>query len=151
MKVWLVLFALTTNLVFVDQLTKRIAEVFWKKAPAFSVIPGVFNLTYVENRGCAWGMFQGQVWPLAVFGFIALVFLIWKRKSVFDIAFAEPLLYAGIIGNILDRVFRGYVIDMLDFHIGVHHFPCFNFADSCITTAVGLLLISSLIHKEKKS
>ncbi|MBQ0033407.1 MAG: signal peptidase II, partial [bacterium] len=119
-----------------------------------------FNLAYVENRGCAWGMFQGQVWPLAVFGLVALAFLIWKRKSVFSssastsslhlAALAEPMLYAGIIGNVIDRLFRGYVIDMFDFHWGVHHFPCFNVADSLICIAVGLLLLASLFEGRKK-
>ena len=60
-----------------------------------------------------------------------------------------PLLYAGIIGNVIDRLFRGYVIDMFDFHWGVHHFPCFNIADSCICVAVGLLLLTSLRSETK--
>ena len=146
MKRFLIVFAVVANLVLVDAVVKELAAGCLKGSAAISVIPNVFNLAYVENRGCAWGMFQGQVWPLAVFGLVALAFLIWKRKSVFDRvlgAIAEPLLYAGIIGNVIDRLFRGYVIDMFDFHWGVHHFPCFNVADSLICIAVGLLLLTS--------
>ena len=162
MKRFLILFAVVANLVLADAITKELAAGYLKGPAAVSVIPGLFNLAYVENRGCAWGMFQGQVWPLAVFGIIALAFLIWKRKSVFGgretedarrgWAFlprvAEPLLYAGIIGNVIDRLFRGYVVDMFDFHWGIHHFPCFNVADSLICIAVGLMLIAAFGEKK---
>ena len=152
MKRFLILFAVVANLVLADAVTKELAAGYLKGSAAVSVIPNLFNLAYVENRGCAWGMFQGQVWPLAVFGLIALAFLVWKRKSVFGTSrlslIAEPLLYAGIIGNVIDRLFRGYVVDMFDFHWGVHHFPCFNVADSLICIAVGLMLIASLGEKK---
>ncbi len=153
MKRFLILFAVVANLVLADAVTKELAAGYLKGSAAVSVIPGLFNLAYVENRGCAWGMFQGQVWPLAVFGLVALAFLIWKRKSVFTPSrlipdpyslIPECLLYAGILGNVIDRLFRGYVVDMFDFHWGVHHFPCFNVADSLICIAVGLLLLASL-------
>ena len=154
MKRFLILFAVVANLVLADALTKELAAGYLKGAAAVSVIPNLFNLAYVENRGCAWGMFQGQVWPLAVFGLIALAFLIWKRKSVFTPSrlipdpyslIPECLLYAGILGNVIDRLFRGYVIDMLDFHWGGHHFPCFNVADSLICVAVGLMMLASVL------
>jgi len=146
-KRFLIVLTAVLNLVLLDAVVKELAAGCLKGAAAVSVIPGLFNLAYVENRGCAWGMFQGQVWPLAVFGLVALAFLIWQRKSVFGdgalTAWAEPMLYAGIVGNIIDRLFRGYVIDMFDFHWGVHHFPCFNVADSLICVSVALLLLSS--------
>lgn len=150
-----ILFAAVANLVLVDAVTKELARGYLRGAGAsrprvIEIIPNLFNLAYVENRGCAWGMFQGQVWPLAIFGLVALAFLIWKRKSVFGASLlssiAEPLLYAGIIGNVIDRLFRGYVIDMFDFHWGIHHFPCFNVADSLICISVGLMLIASLFE-----
>ena len=159
MKRFLILFAVVANLVLVDAVTKELARGYLRGAGTsrprvIEIIPNLFNLAYVENRGCAWGMFQGQVWPLAVFGLIALAFLIWKRKSVFGpgrlAAVAEPLLYAGIVGNVIDRLFRGYVVDMFDFHWGIHHFPCFNVADSLICIAVGLMLLASLFEGRKK-
>ena len=157
MKRFLILFAAVANLVLADAITKELAAGYLKGSAAVSVIPNLFNLAYVENRGCAWGMFQGQVWPLAVFGLVALAFLIWKRKSVFAPSrlipdpyslIPECLLYAGILGNIIDRLFRGFVIDMFDFHWGIHHFPCFNVADSLICISVGLMLLSSLGEKK---
>ena len=151
MKRALLTLVIVLNLVALDGVVKEVAAKLLKDAAAISVVPGLFNLAYVENRGCAWGLFQGQVWPLAVFGIVALAFLVWKRRSIFEppksprswlAVAAEPLLYAGIVGNLVDRVCRGYVIDMLDFHWRTHHFPCFNLADSYICIAVAMLLLA---------
>lgn len=151
MKRLVVVLLVTANLLALDLVTKEIAAVTLKGSAAVSVIDGFFNLAYVENRGCAWGMFQGQVWPLAVFGLIALGFLVWKRNEIFHPSAVEPLLYAGILGNLYDRVFRGYVIDFVDLHWGcAYHFPCFNIADVCISLAAALLFISSFHKKGPK-
>ncbi len=155
MRTFLIIFASVMNLVLADAIVKQLAVGCLKSSAAISVIPGFFNLAYVENRGCAWGMFQGQVWPLAVFAIIVFVFLVWKRKQVFGVSklslFAEILLYAGMFGNLIDRVFRGYVVDMFDFHYKLHHFPCFNLADSYITIAAGILLLMAFLEKKDAS
>ena len=153
MKQLLIIFAVALNLVLADAVVKELAAGLLKGAAAVEVIPGFFNLAYVENRGCAWGMFQGQVWPLAVFAVAAFVFLVWKRKSVFGGGFlarvTETLLYAGILGNLIDRVFRGYVIDMFDFYWRAYHFPCFNIADICISAAAVLMLAAAFFPCNK--
>lgn len=144
-------FAIVTNLLLLDQVAKAVAIQKLKGMPPVEILP-VFNLAYVENRGCAWGMFQGQVWPLAVFAAVALVLLVWKRKSIFPPGawgyVAEHLLYAGILGNLIDRVYYRFVVDMFDFHWGIHHFPCFNVADSCITVAAGILIATSFFSSK---
>ena len=148
MKRALIVFAAVVHLVLADAVTKELAAGCLKGSAAVPVIPGFFDLAYVQNQGCAWGLFQGQVWPLAVFGALALGLLIWKRASVFGKgrcgAVAEVLLYAGIVGNLIDRACRGYVIDFLDFHWrAAYHFPCFNLADTFICTAAGLMILCS--------
>ncbi len=144
--------AAVANLLLIDQVVKAASVSSLKEKPPVEVLPNLFNLAYVENRGCAWGMFQGHVWPLAVFAVIAMGLLIWKRKSVFPRGgwgvFCEILLYAGILGNLVDRLARGYVVDMFDFHWGVHHFPVFNVADSYITVAAALLLGFGFFQKD---
>ena len=146
-------FAAVTHLLLLDQIVKVYAIQRLKGAPHVEVLP-FFNLAYVENRGCAWGMFQGQVWPLAVFAIIAFAFLVWKRKSVFPSGawgwVAEHLLYAGILGNLIDRLHYRFVVDMFDFHWGVHHFPCFNVADACITVSAAILIAFSLFPKGQR-
>lgn len=149
--------AAVLGLVCADQLTKAAAVAWLKGADPVVVVPELFNLAYVENRGCAWGMLQGHVWPLALFAFAVLALLVWKRKAVFPAGrwglAAETMLYAGVVGNLLDRVFRGRVVDMLDFHWGVHHFPVFNVADSFITLAAAILIAFGFLAdaKAKKS
>lgn len=154
MRTFVWIFAAVAHLLLLDAATKEFAVRCLRGAPAISVIPGFFNLAYVENRGCAWGLLQGHVWPLAVFGLAVTVVLVWRRREVFSLdargwrrragAVAECLLYAGIAGNLVDRVARGHVVDFFDFHWGeVWHFPCFNVADVCITAAAGLLILVS--------
>jgi signal peptidase II len=91
----------------------------------------------------------------ATTGAAALAFLVVKRRSVFGegktARIAETLLYAGIIGNLIDRVFRGYVIDMFDFHWRTYHFPCFNLADAFISAAAALLVWMSFFSASGKS
>ena len=146
--------AAVTNLLLLDQIVKAASVSSLRDRPAVEVIPNLFNLAYVENRGCAWGMLQGHVWPLAVFGIVVMGLLVWKRKSVFPRGgwgvLSEILLYAGILGNLIDRLTRGCVIDMFDFHWGVHHFPCFNVADAYITVAAGLLILLGFAESWKE-
>jgi signal peptidase II len=143
--------AAVTNLLFFDQAVKAAAVSFLRGRPPRVVVEGFFDLAYVENRGCAWGMLQGHVWPLAAFAFVALGVMLWKRKSIFPPggwgASAEVMLYAGVIGNLVDRLARGCVVDMFDFHWGVHHFPVFNVADSFITVAAAILIVHGLFAK----
>ncbi|MCR5413806.1 MAG: signal peptidase II [Kiritimatiellae bacterium] len=152
------------HLLILDAVTKELAAGYLKGSPGRSVIDGLLDFSYVENRGCAWGMLQGHVWPLAVFGMLAIAFIAWKRRDLFYPgsstgrrlaagAWAECLLYAGITGNLIDRVFRGGVIDFIDVHWGnAWHFPCFNMADIYITFAAGLLILLSVSgEKEKES
>lgn len=149
-------FAAVMNLLLLDQVVKELAIRRLKGATAVEVIPNLFNLGYVENRGMAWGLLQGYVWPLAAFACLAIAVLIWKRRSIFPAGaagtIAELLLHAGILGNLVDRLARGCVIDMFDFYWGVHHFPCFNVADAYITVAAGLLLVVGFVEggKEKR-
>jgi signal peptidase II len=153
MKRFVFTFAAVMNLLLLDQAVKAAAIAHLKGAPPVTVLDGLFNLAYVENRGCAWGMFQGHVWPLAVFAILAMVFVIWKRRSIFPSgavgAVAEVTLYAGILGNLVDRLWLGYVVDMFDFHWGIHHFPCFNVADVYINIAAGLLILAALFSGKK--
>ncbi|MBR4654707.1 MAG: signal peptidase II [Kiritimatiellae bacterium] len=149
MKRFVFMFAAVMNLLLVDQAVKAAAIARLKGSAPVVVLDGLFNLAYVENRGCAWGMFQGHVWPLAAFAVAALAFVLWKRRSIFPSGVAgvvaELTLYAGILGNLVDRLWLGYVVDLFDFHWGEHHFPCFNVADVYINVAAGLLILTSLL------
>ena len=114
------------------------------------LIPGVLELTYLENRGAVWGLMQGWRIVFLVATFLFLGVLIWfygkKRKEM--TAFTRvilALLFSGAMGNLIDRVFLGYVRDMIYFRL--INFPVFNVADSAICIAAALLVIETFFVK----
>jgi signal peptidase II len=111
-----------------------------------AVVPGFFNLVFVQNTGAAWGTFAGGSRWLALLSIVMLVLIVVARRSIFAHGrlgqWTAGLLAGGIVGNLIDRVRFGYVVDFLDFHVGGHHFPSFNIADSAICIGVGLYMLA---------
>jgi signal peptidase II len=141
------IFIIAAAVIFLDQLTKFIITKSLILNQQISVIKGIFSLTLVHNRGAAFGILKNQV-PLFVFTSIFAVGLIYSElknkgnRTVYSIALS--LILAGALGNLIDRVFFGYVIDFLDFHV----WPVFNVADSAITVGAVLLGVSLLKNKD---
>ncbi|MDD3276348.1 MAG: signal peptidase II [Kiritimatiellales bacterium] len=138
-------------IVWMDQLTKLwVRASFVYGGDPHAVIPGFFNLVYVRNEGAAWGMLGGQMPILIILSIVVLILLAVYRRKVLnptlDHRIAFGLMVGGICGNLIDRIRVGWVTDFLDFHLGGHHFPSFNVADSSICIAVGLYMLSSLWH-----
>ena len=118
------------------------------------VLPGFFNLTYLTNNGAAFSMLAGQpaLWRQVFFmgaAGAALVFIWLAQRSfgrnsvLYTVALA--LIAGGAIGNLIDRIRFGFVIDFLDVYVGVHHWPAFNIADSAITVGVTLFIFNNLV------
>lgn len=135
--------AISIILIFLDQITKFAAVKYLKGQDAFVLIDGVFELSYLENRGAAFGMLQNQ----QVFFIIAtilvlsvIVYLYLKRipneRRFLWLNMIAILFFAGAIGNFIDRVMQNYVVDFFSFVL--IHFPIFNVAD--IYVVVGMLL-----------
>ncbi len=137
-------------IVVLDQITKYLAVTKLKALQSIEVVPGFFNLSYVENPGAAWGIFEGHKYPLIIFAVISLTYIIWKRKRIFGHLRFPTLLPAlfcgGIIGNVIDRIRIARVIDFLDFHAYGRHFPAFNIADSAICIGAFLFIMAEFIH-----
>lgn len=140
-------------LIAVDQLSKYLARILLKPVGTIPVIQGVFSLTYVENVGAAFGILQGARWFLiAVTAVILAGVVIYyarlpKVKAYNKARFALILITAGALGNFIDRVRAGYVIDF--FHARFIDFPVFNIADSY--TVIGVILFAALylfVYKE---
>ena len=142
-------------LVAADQLAKHWAVTRLKPVGSLSVLSGFFSLSYVENRGAAWGMLAGQQIFLIAFSLLTLGFLVWKRKQLFaplrGAALTMTLIYGGIIGNLIDRVRLNHVIDFLDFYWGKSHFPAFNIADASICCGVFLFIVTQWHHDRKQA
>lgn len=143
-----------TILLLLDQFTKYIVEQSFHLYESIPIIEGVFNFTYVENRGIAFGLFQGRMNIISILTVIAIVgILAYVIKNREELSLLEDFGYtfilSGAIGNMIDRIVRGVVIDMLDFR-GIWSFV-FNLADVWINVGAILLIIDYFIfHREKK-
>lgn len=148
-------------IIIADQATKAIVQQKFYLGETVPVIEGLFHFTYVRNPGAAFGMFgYAHDWirvPLffgvPVIACFWLLYLIWKTRNTSTIqCLAYSLIFAGAVGNLIDRFSMNYVVDFLDFFWKTHHFPAFNIADSSITIAAILLIYETLFaHKKTDS
>ena len=123
-----------------------------------SAIPGLFHLTYVQNTGAAWSSFQGQLWLFILIFAIFTAAVIWEfsKKSMPFTTFERwciAAIYAGGLGNMIDRICLGYVVDMIE--VEFIRFPVFNVADcfitcGCIALLVHLVLFNKEFWKDEK-
>lgn len=115
---------------------------------AITVIENFFYIVHVGNTGAAWSLFAGQTTMLALLALVALGAIYYWRRVLdlkkHPVQFAFGLLCGGIIGNLVDRLLHGHVIDFLDFHFGDYVYPTFNVADAGICVGVVIYLIQSL-------
>lgn len=138
-----------------DQLTKLAVMQNFELHESRSVIEGIFSWTYVRNRGAAWGILAGRTWLLliiafAVFG-LMIKFFRYLTEGYSERIIGLGLVMSGIVGNSIDRIWHGEVIDFIDFHYyKVWSYPVFNVADIAICTGVGLFVLSNLLRKSKK-
>ena len=143
------------GLVVVDQITKFLVEGRMREGLEVPILPGLFSLTRVHNTGVAFGMAQGNN---LLTGLLALGILIfagwmarewdWRKRWVQVVA---GLVAGGAVGNLIDRMRVGYVIDFLDFHYGRWSWPAFNVADAAISIGVGMLVLSWLSGQSPES
>ena len=136
----------------VDQLLKYFAVTVWAQTPV-SVIDGVFEFVYLENRGVAFGMFSGSnantlfiILTSVVMAVVVVAALKMPMLRTKSARLLCTLVVAGGIGNLIDRIFRGYVVDFAYFRL--INFPVFNFADACITCGAIALAAVLLFGKQ---
>ncbi|MEX0323009.1 MAG: signal peptidase II [Puniceicoccaceae bacterium] len=117
------------------------------------LIPGFLNLAYAINHGAAWGMLEGFSWLLVTLAIVVLVLIAVFRK---DLALVQPinqicfgLICGGIVGNTIDRLFRGHVVDFIDVRLPGYQWPTFNVADSAIV--VGTIFYIFLQFRSQKA
>ncbi|MFD1466241.1 signal peptidase II [Lapidilactobacillus mulanensis] len=128
-----------------DQLLKNWVTLNLSFGDADTLVPGLLSLTKVYNSGAAWSMLEGKTWFFYLVGAIALVILIpllvqaYRKKTSLIYFTGLVLIIAGAVGNLIDRVMQGYVVDM--FQLDFINFPIFNIADFSLTIGVVLLFI----------
>jgi signal peptidase II len=146
--------------VVLDQATKALIMAKFSMFELQPVIPGLFNLTYLTNTGAAFGMLAGAptIWRQVFFVGVAVVaigVLVFSYRQFRNqgriFAHAIGLIAGGAVGNLIDRLRFGAVVDFLDFYIGTRHWPAFNVADAAITIGVGLFILGSVMSPGEDS
>ena len=152
---YLILLTVTPLILIVDQLTKLYIDGTMKLYQSIPVIDGLFSITYLRNRGAAFSFLAEASWRLPFFLFATVIaviaILVAFRKLRDDQRFAAvslTLILSGAVGNLIDRVRMGEVIDFLDVYWKSHHWPAFNVADSAI--CVGVALLAFDMYREEK-
>ena len=142
-------------LVFADQVSKILIRINMSLYESIPVITNFFNLTYVTNDGMAFGInFPFGIYIFSTISLIFTVFLFWYLWTIKEegivIRTGVALIIAGAVGNLIDRIFLGSVVDFLDFMVGNYHWYVFNFADSYVTIGMGFILYDSFFLEPKK-
>jgi signal peptidase II len=149
MLTWL---GLSLVILILDQFTKVMVVGYYRLGDS-TTVTGFFNLVRVHNQGAAFSFLANasgwQRWLFTAIGAAAVLFILWMLRShagqrLFALAMACVL--GGAIGNLVDRVVYGHVVDFLQFHYGGWYFPSFNIADSAITIGAGALILDEVLR-----
>jgi signal peptidase II len=139
-------------LLIADQFTKVLIVGFYQLGDS-TLVTSFFNVVRVHNSGAAFSFLAGssgwQRWFFTVIGVLAAALILWLLKSHSGqklFSFALACILGGAIGNVIDRLLYGYVVDFLDFHWHNWHFPAFNVADSAITIGAACLILDELLR-----
>ncbi len=143
-------------IVIADQITKALILKSMPLYHSVPVIPGLFNITHVQNPGGAFGILANQSANLRIIVFllisslaVGLIFWFYKNtpKTHLWLASAFAMIFGGAIGNLIDRIRFGKVIDFMDFYLGKLHWPAFNIADSAISIGITIYIFHLLFKK----
>ena len=118
-----------------------------------NIIDNFFSLTYVLNDGAAFSLFASRTYLLILIALICLFFIIYELKNNLDdrvLSIGYSLVLAGLLGNFIDRLMDGYIIDYLSFKIFTYNFPIFNFADILIVVGIIIVMIKEILKERGK-
>ena len=142
-----------------DQLTKRMVQASIPLQAIVPVIPHLFNLTHTQNSGAAFGLFSDSAspWKTTLLIFISAALLatvtgiVWRNRQMqWEAGVGLSLILGGASSNLLDRIFRGQVVDFLDFYFRSYHWFTFNLADSAIVVGAGFLILQVAFAEENR-
>lgn len=146
--------AIASAVIILDQITKYLVMKYIPRHSFIRIIPGFFDLTYVRNPGAAFGILSGDhgIWrniffvAVTVIALTVIIVLIRKTHERLLVA-AFSLIAGGAVGNLIDRVRFGEVVDFIEWYIRTYHWPTFNVADSAISVGVVLLVVDMFLKK----
>ncbi|WP_422660395.1 signal peptidase II [Paenibacillus sp. EC2-1] len=139
----------------VDQGIKYLIATRLELYEQIPVIGDFFVITSSRNRGAAFGILQDQIWFFIVVTVLVVVGIIWYMRKVTAegrklLPVALALVLGGALGNFIDRLVMGEVVDFLQFTFGTYTFPIFNIADSCIVIGVGLIILDTILDGKRE-
>lgn len=142
---------ITLLIVILDQATKYLADRFISPFDTLEILP-FLNLVHVRNKGAAFGILSNIGNTAFIFISLAAVIVIFIMliKGKED-RLSLSLILGGAVGNLIDRIFRGFVVDFVDIFVGRYHWPAFNVADSALTVGIGLIFIRLFISSREKT
>lgn len=152
-------YAIALTVALLDQLSKYYIQRAFRPGQVVTVIPHFFNLTFVLNPGAAFGFLAGasasfrNPFFIAV-SLLAVAFIVYYRfrdgrLGIFP-SLGLSLILGGAVGNLVDRLRLGMVVDFLDFYYGDYHWPAFNLADSAITVGVALMILEMIVERRRR-
>ncbi|VFQ46131.1 signal peptidase II [Desulfoluna butyratoxydans] len=142
--------------VLLDQLSKQLVLHSMPVGSGFPLIDGFFDIVHVRNPGGAFGFLSGQSQSVREFFFlfvtgVATIFILWVYNTIPEthriLASGLAMVFGGAVGNLIDRLRFGNVVDFIDWYIGDLHWPAFNLADSAICIGVGILIFHILFNR----
>ncbi len=141
----LVMIILTIIFLIIDIVSKLLISNLMNVHDSIIIIEDFFYLTYVRNTGAAWSMFANKTWLLIIVSLVIISIIVWyiyknKPKTKLE-KIGYSMVLGGAIGNFIDRIVYGYVVDFLDFYVFGYDYPIFNLADILIVVGVILLVI----------
>lgn len=147
-------FILASVIAGVDQYSKFLVVTKMKFGASIEIISGFFSLTFIKNYGAAFGLFQRQLAVFVIVGLVAVtvivVYSIIISEKEYLLQTGLAFLLGGAIGNFIDRLRFGYVVDFLDLHHGKWHWPVFNIADIAIDIGVVMILLKFVLMDEEE-
>jgi signal peptidase II len=150
MKQFIYFFLIASLIVAVDQITKHLVVVYVKPADAIEIFP-FLHIVSVRNTGAAFGILKdvGSSFFIGV-SIFAIILVIWLLIRSREGYFSLSLILGGAVGNLIDRIVLGHVVDFIDFSIGKSHWPAFNVADSALTIGIILIFFSPVFHQRER-
>jgi len=151
--------AIAGSIVVSDQIVKAVIKRMIPLYHSITVIPGFFDLTHIQNPGGAFGLLSDQSPVVRVIVFVVLasvavgvIFYLYCQtdESLPFLAAGLAMIMGGAVGNLIDRIRFGRVVDFLDFHIGTLHYPSFNVADSAVSIGITVFLFHLVFNKIPK-
>jgi signal peptidase II len=145
-------------IIVLDQITKAAIAAHFSLHESYAIIDGFFNLVYVMNPGAAFGFLAGASATfryiffigITVLALVLIIFYLLKSKPHnILIVLSLTMIFAGAVGNLIDRIRFGSVVDFLDVYVGTWHWPAFNVADSAISIGAALMIWEMIVNRKK--